>query len=69
MNEEKKQEELENNSWELRAIALPKSLLRDSIAEAERRNYGKGIQALQSLIHEKLLPFSKENIQKRKELS
>jgi hypothetical protein len=66
MNE--KQEKTETNNWQLKTIALPKSLIRDSIAEAERRNYGKGIQALQYLIYEKLLPFSQESIEKRKEL-
>jgi hypothetical protein len=65
MNKEK----LKIDDWELKTFALPKSLIRDSIAEAERRNYGQGIKALQTLIHEKLLPFAKENIQNRRELS
>jgi hypothetical protein len=65
----KQKEKLKMSDWELKTIALPKSLIRDSIAEAECRNYGEGIKALQTLIHEQLLPFAKENIQKQKELS
>jgi hypothetical protein len=67
MNKKKEKQELDN--LELITIALPKSLIKDSIAEAESRNYGQSLKALQFLIHEQLLPFTKENIQKRKELS
>jgi hypothetical protein len=65
----KQKEKLKMSDWELKTFALPKSLIRDSIAEAERRNYGKGIKALQALIHEQLLPFARENTQQLRELS
>jgi len=59
MNEESKNPD--NNMF--KTLVLPKHVVQYSIAEAERRGYGEGHEALQCLIHERLQPLLRTNIQ------
>ncbi len=65
MNKESKKPD---NNVVIKKLVLPKDIIEDSIAEAERRGYGEGHEALQYLIHERLQPFLKTNIQETREL-